>query len=331
MANFLFYRYNFEQSGEKDLFSVKEQEYVSNDSLNGKLKENLHSIYSNSGSKELNLYDTKIDRNGDQSSEIFINEIIKIINGIVLLQVRNNKHKKIMPKDRTEALEVEHYPFCWVIIDPRPDSQAILVQYKKEVFKNSDKVTGMLVDYFSRALRLPELGWELRPKKRVCEGTIWNIVSLRTAKGQDRVKSLSIKFDEKRPDTEDDVTTALQMILTKLNSPEGELILSSEDKARILLDKTQEDVRRTVDLLIENKYRMKIVFEKSGIVEYGKEADAIYGVSDSVCDDFAEGTTKFDDNGRSTTGLEEWLDTLMSDNSTQYIQPKKKNGRKNSK
>ena len=121
------------------------------------------------------------------------------------------------------------------------------------------------------------------------------------------------------------------MILTKLNSPEGELILSSEDKARTLLDKTQEDVRRTVDLLIENKYRMKIVFEKSGIVEYGKEADAIYGVSDSVCDDFAEGTTKFDDNGRSTTGLEEWLDTLMSDNSTQYIPPKKKNGRKNSK
>ena len=82
MANFLFYRYNFEQSGDKDLFSVKEHEYVSNDFLNGKLKENLHSIYSNSGSKELNLYDTKIDKNGDQSSEIFINEIIKIINGI---------------------------------------------------------------------------------------------------------------------------------------------------------------------------------------------------------------------------------------------------------
>ena len=153
MTNFLFYRYNFEQSGDKDLFSVKEHEYVSNDFLNGKLKENLHSIYSNSGSKELNLYDTKIDKNGDQSSEIFINEIIKIINGIVLLQVRNNKHKKIIPKDRTEALEVEHYPFCWVIIDPRPDSQAILVQYKKEVFKNADKVTGMLVDYFSRTFR----------------------------------------------------------------------------------------------------------------------------------------------------------------------------------
>ena len=83
-------------------------------------------------------------------------------------------------------------------------------------------------------------------------------------------------------------------------------------------------------MLIENKYRMKVGFEKSGVVEYGKETEVIYGIADSVCTDFEDGVREI---GETATPLQRWLDTLMPDESAHtYIQTKqKKNGRRKSR
>ena len=77
---------------------------------------------------------------------------------------------------------------------------------------------------------------------------------MRTANDQDRVKSLFLRLESKRPNENNEVDTALQTILRKLAVPEGELKLTSDDNARKILDETKEDVRRTVDMLIENNY-----------------------------------------------------------------------------
>lgn len=37
-----------------------------------------------------------------------------------MLQVRNNKHKKVIPIDRLEELDVSHYPYTLAIVDARP-------------------------------------------------------------------------------------------------------------------------------------------------------------------------------------------------------------------
>ena len=65
-----------------------------------------------------------------------------------MLQVRNNKHKKVILIDQLEALDVPHYPYTFVIVDMRPGNKAILVQQKSSAFKNPDEgVTISIFEY----------------------------------------------------------------------------------------------------------------------------------------------------------------------------------------
>ena len=333
MANFLFYRYRFVKTDERTLFSTQDGENLSDSLLNSKFNDDLALKAKNH--TDLNLYDFKTDRKGEQTSESYVNEIKHYDAGIALLQVRNNKRRKFMPVDQTEQQEVGHYPICWVIVDTRPGSMAILVQQKNDTFKNSDDVAALIVDYCMREFRLAELGWRMVTEKRLCIGSIWDIVKMRTAKGQDRVKSLCIKITGKKANEENEVDKALQVILEKLAAPEGELKLTSDDAAKKILDESREDVRNTVDLLIENKYTMKIGFDKSGTVEYGKEAPAIYGIADNICEEFEGGGLVILDDGTSGYNLGVWLDTLIPEDGTHtYIQAEKKkkgNGRRSKK
>lgn len=282
----------------------------------------------------LNIYDVKPDRQGVESPENYANDIRRCEDGIILLDVRNNKHKTVMPIDKMEAEQIGHYPYCLVIIDTRPDCRAILVQQKADAFKSPDAVMGLIADYCTRELGLAMLGWKFVTEKRLCLGSIWDIVKTRTLQGQDRVRSLSIVLSGKKPNENNEVDKALQMILEKLAAPEGELKLTSDDAAKKILDETKEDVRNTVDMLIENKYSMKISFDKSGSVEYGKEAAAVYGIADTVCEEFENGTMVMMDDGSSGFNMKIWLDTLMpEDGAHTYVEPelKKKNGRRKKK
>ena len=258
---------------------------------------------------------------------MYTNEIKHFADGVALLEVRNNKFKKVMPRDKNESVDVEHCPLCWAIIDTRPDSMAILVQQKRDVFGNADDVVGLIVDCCSRELKISEFDWKMVYEKRQCKGSIWDIVKYRTDGGQDRVKCLCVKIDGKRANEENEVDKALQLVLEKLAAPEGELKLMSDDPARKILDETKDDVRNTVDMLIENNYRMRIGFEKSGSVEYGRDTEAVYGIADEYCEEFVNGTALL--GGR--YNLKDWLDTLMpEDEAHTYIQSekKKRNGRR---
>lgn len=323
MANFLFYKYRFEQVEEKNLFSPEEIA-VTVDSLNVQLANLLRD------SENLNLYETKT-KNGSSYTESYINEIVRFDEGVAMVEVRNNKQKKVMPKDQNETMAVEHYPYCWIVVDTRPSAHMILVQLKKDVFYSPDMVANILVDGVSRALHLPELDWKLVIEKRLCKGTIWDVVKTRTQGGNDRVKSVGIVLTEKRANDDNEVDRAIQLILKKLAVPDGELRLASDDQTRKILDETNADVRNTVDLLIENHYRMKIGFEKSGTVEYGKNTEAVYGIKDECCLDFSNGVQQIGEYSQKSE-LVVWLDTLAPEGENHsYVDSVKKHGRRSKK
>jgi hypothetical protein len=228
-----------------------------------------------------------------------------------MLQVRNNKHKKVIPIDKLEALDVPHYPYTLVIVDARPGCQAILVQQKKSAFNNPDAVARLVAEYYTRELELSKFGLKVGLQQRLCKGSIWDVVTMRTVRGQDKVKSFTLKLDKKRPNSKNEVDKALQLVLDMFCAPEGELKLSSKKDGSAIFDETREDVRNVVDMLIQNKYHMKVGFERSGSVEYGKETDAIYGVDDGWCLEFMRGEQHIGDGEKGEYYLFGWLDMLM--------------------
>jgi hypothetical protein len=313
------------------LFSAEDHVKVTPDYINGQFADHLEFVLTK-GTKSLNLYGIKTERNQEESPESYGNTIVNSHDGVFMLFVHNNKTKKIVPKEIEEEIKVDHHPYACVIVDTRPGSQAILVQQKKNAFPNTDYVVQLILNECAQQLSLWKTNFEPDYEKRYHKGSIWDIVKYRVANGRDRVKSLCLKFTEKKPNEENEVDKALQTILTKFSADEGELKLVSDENAKKLLEETQTTVRRTVDLLIENEYSMKIGFEKSGEVEYGKKALAIYGLDEKVYEEFKIKNPQIGAGGVAHYDLIDWLDTIVPENeSHEYVQTEKtmkKNGRR---
>ena len=330
MINFLFYKYCFEQTKDGNLFSGENHEKVSPEYINARFAEHLETVVTK-GTKSLNLFGIKSDRKKEEAPESYGNTIVNFHNGVFMLFVHNNKTKKIVPKEIEEEIKVDHHPYTCVIVDTRPESQAILVQQKKNAFPNTDYVVELILSECAQQLSLWKTNFEAKYEQRSHKGSIWEIVECRTVNGKDRVKTLSLRFTEKKPNKDNEVDNALQVILSKFSTNEGELKLLSDEKAKKLLDDTATDVRRTVDLLIENNYSMKIGFEKSGDVEYGKKALAIYGMDENVYEEFKDKNAQLASGGNAHYDMIDWLDTIVPEDGThEYVQTektKKKNGR----
>lgn len=70
MANFLFYKYRFEKTGERTLFSAEDNAHVSNEYLNDKFAV-LIGERAEAKFRKLNLYCVKVDRKGVKSPEMY--------------------------------------------------------------------------------------------------------------------------------------------------------------------------------------------------------------------------------------------------------------------
>lgn len=321
MANFLLFKYKFEPTTDHSLFSVKDNETLTADLLSRKLDETLKSAYESKVRDPLNLYAIVSNRKGETEPEPYHNDVLQNFDGVSLVEVRNSRIKKYMPLDGHEEKAMDHFPICWVIVDTRPGSSAILVQLNN-AFSSADFVMDLIESFITRELNLIDLNWKVSMEKRVCKGKIWDIVRTRTFGGHDRVKSVTFKFNDKRKaDQNCAVDVALRTVLSTLASPDGELKLISDDPTKKLLDETMPDVVATVDMLIENDYHIAVGFDKSGSIEYGKNADAIYGAEDKVCNDFASGNAEIGKGGKPIYEIVFWLNSLMPDDgSHEYTQ-----------
>lgn len=331
MINFFYYKYCFKQTRDANLFSVENKKKITAEYINEQFADHLEFVLTK-GTKSLNLFGIKTDKKQEQSPESYGNTIVNSHDGVFMLFVHNNKTKKIVPKEIEEEIKVDHHPYACVIVDTRPGFQSILVQQKKNAFPNTDYVVELILNECTQQLGLWKTNFEVDYEKLYHRGSIWDIVKYRVENGKDRVKSLCLKFTEKEPNEENEVDRALQSILTKFSADEGELKLVSDEKAKKLLEETQETVRRTVDLLIENDYSMKIGFEKSGDVEYGKKTQALYGLDEKVYEEFKIKNPQLGNGGRPHYELTEWLNAIVpQDEIHEYIQTektKKKDGRR---
>lgn len=323
--NFHLFRYSFRKTRETSCHPVSGGETLDGRVLNGSLSSALMSAFA-TPSHCLNLHAT-VTRHGEEQPELYGNNVAKASDGVFLIEIRNNKTKTVMPKDKYEEEKVGHYPLCHVIIDTRPDSEAILVQQNAAFSKHTEQVAGIIAGYISRTLSLSDLGWEVTTELRVCKGTIWDIVRTRLCDTGNRVTTLSLKFSQRKPDGKCGVDRALQFVISQLSASDGELTLAGHDTTRKLLDEKNKDLRATIDLLLNNDYRMKVGFLRGGSLEYGKDYPAVYGIDDGIIKDFGR-QMEFNDKGIPGFGLTFWLDQIMPDDTAHEYVGKQRKGRR---
>ena len=103
MANFFFYRYHFVQLDEPYLFSEAEEGVTDFDERHnprfaGDMAMNADGI------GKLNLFNFKVDKKtGEQTSVQYENDILHCLDGVVMLQVRNNTYAHGYGRERRLA------------------------------------------------------------------------------------------------------------------------------------------------------------------------------------------------------------------------------------
>ena len=312
MANFLEYKFHIYNNSE--FFEYTE-----------KYTEPLNTIFQdayNNGSIELQ-YD-EIDEDGNfVDTYIYSNDVKMNYGGVVILQIHEHKIKWSTPEHGTEKTEqYDDYPWIWVVIDIRPNSQFIFVQKKSEAFSNKTEfvVKELLGNYISKKLNLSESNYRLDFEVAKChggQGQIWNVVKHRTKNGLDKLKTMAIRFGEKKTvPTAERADKFMWDILDKFKSDDAELQLWASKESNNNMQDVMPDMIGVAEQLLQYDYIIRLAFLKSGSIECSRDAQAIYGVQDSLVSQFG---TSNSNTGRCRTDLINWIDEyIVTDNLVFY-------------
>lgn len=340
MPTFIAYQYDFKElpqteAADKSIpfpeFSPKQEfETLNKESLNNSFYRGFEEAWE-TPEKRLNLYSIKKNKDQTEEPELYENHIEAIQDGVILMVIKNHKVVKITPKNKTVKEDIDDYPWCYVIIDTRPQSLHILVEKKKEAFNSTNTVVDIISNYCRISMELPLIGWEYGYKRRVIEGYIWDIVDSRLRYKKDRVKNLGFHFFKKENNDDDQVDVALQTVLSALATAEGDITVYNEDSSGKNFDHRNETMRRTIEMMIKNEFTIKVGFDRTGTIEYTKEKTAIpeYVIDSKILTDFINEPSIGSD-GVSAFGLIQFLDGLLEESNliTYQSTKKKKNGRK---
>jgi len=329
MINFVVYQYSFQKTGEENLFNNK-----SDKELNQDLVSILKDKYKKG--EMLNLYfQPSSDGKNQRTQEIikYNNEITANAEGIFLILLHDERDKKITPINSTEKEGIKDYPWCWIVIDTRPDSRLILVQKKSDTFSNKiDYVADNLFgDYFEKELGLNIVDINLHLEKRISDGKLWSVVKQRTQLSNDRLKSLCLKLRNKMveedPEEANEIDRALQLVLLKMNSTDGEFKLNVQTDPNDILMGKMPDFIGIAETLLSYNYSIRADFAKSGSFECGKNTETIYGTSQVIVDNFCK-TKEEGNNAVDPMALKNWIDEVINtDNTFHYSDILTKYGR----
>ena len=314
MANFVVYKYSIKN--DSDLFSDTE-------SFTKQIQAVLTDSRSN-GYIDLKYIETDEDGNYLDTYE-YSNDIKMYHDGVITIQVHEHKIKLATPEHGTEKSgQYDDYPWIWVIIDTRPNSNSILIQKKSDAFRDKTDfvVQDLIIPFFTNKLDLTNKGYQMSAEVCKCKGghgQIWQLVKHRTKNGRDSLKSLSVRFTDERTKTDNTRThTFLDEILDTFKSHQAELQVWASNESNQKIQETMPDMIGIAEQLLDHDYSIKLAFCHSGTFECSRDTQAIYGVQDSYVERFGM-MPDSRKNEPAQYALIDWIDScIINDSSIFY-------------
>lgn len=178
----------------------------------------------------------------------------------------------------------------------------------------------MIGEYLYQKLNLDKSNCRIDFEVAKCHGgpgQIWNVVKHRTKNGADRLKTMVVKFGEKKeaPAVER-ADKFMWDILDKFKSEDAELQLWASKESNDNMQDVMPDMIGMAEQLLQYDYIIRLGFMHSGSIECSRDAQAIYGVQDSLVSQFGIANSK---TGRCRRDLIDWIDEyIVTDNLVFY-------------
>jgi len=214
---------------------------------------------------------------------IYKNEIVQIYNDIILMRICNEKRVSVVTNYQ-ERKEISN-PWCYVIIDNRPNRGYIIIEKSSSFYSDTDTVRDLLRNAFHQMMFKPEhhLDITIEINAKLNEGDFWKMVNDRRFKYKDEISKVT--FDFPNPQKVAMIDAPAQMlgnlaillsITGAANGIKGSYSISAATNTSLELQKTinnvQTDLANMVELCTRNTYELTVTFKNYGEFKYSRAA-----------------------------------------------------------
>ena len=299
MKRFAVYKYRIEHSSSRNLFTQKGKLVTAREEF-GKLLVG----------RSLNIYQLGTDG---------LPEILRTENTyhdeVAAFTIENNKIINQWLNKKKNSLP--NNPFCWVIIDNRPNEMKMFIEHNS-AFTKPDDVRDVLQQNFNS--KLSEMGFEIAIDAILLEKDFWTVVEDRCRKNNDTVSK--VVFELVNPEKAEGITlpnrryaflNATLGVMEATNAYKSTFSMQANRRDHILLARTRRDLSQMVRLCCNNGYKIIVYFRKSGRYISGDMERTYEHLEEGKLTLFANNSTTIDNEEGSTYDLILCLDS-MSDN-----------------
>ena len=299
MADYIIYKYLFNRSDDKSLFSKLTKE----DAVN-QAQEELEKAVKGE------LFFVKAHRNRDNDYDRLSYKLLGQKGGISVLLINNVKRRNY--QEGKEELTLEYHPGCYVVIDNRPGIAQIAIEKARAFDYDTDLIMRLLKRALDRALGDIGLSIDIQPKYRPVD--FWDTVEEISKKRKDRVKQIVFRFSTENTigpleasEAEMMKMSFLTSLLTAFDGAEGVFGIKSKENKSLTLDRTRQDAAFVIDMCSRNGYEIAVHFQKSGVFRTDKEVQLMRTLDDAFILSFTRGEMDMF-NGCGHLGV--WLDDI---------------------
>lgn len=246
-------------------------------------------------------------------------------NDVAVFTIENNKTISQWLNKKKNSLP--NNPYCWVIIDNRPDEMKMFIEHNS-AFGNPDVLRDILQSNFN--VKLNEVGFNIEIEAKMEEKEFWTVVDERCRKNNDSVSK--VVFELVNPEKAEGISLPIRRyaflnatlgVMEATNTYKSTFSMEANKRDHILLARTRRDLSQMVRLCCNNGYSITVYFRKSGRYVTGDMERVYENVEEGFLTLFTNNTTTISNDDGYTYDLLLWLDSI-SGNKKNVNKTKKK-------
>lgn len=270
-------------------------------------------LFPEDGMADLHILVPNKDGSYDEDKRItYKNDVYANYGDIIVMNIENNKEKTtIVDKQKVKH---KHHPYCYVIIDYRPEQCLLAVEKSIAFDSQPDKLKDILDQTLNRLFY--NYGFSITFTPLVQKDLkFWDAITEIRSQNNDKVKKICLDFHNKDKNDKSTkgascIPTALLEALAKKADANGFMVLEAEEGQTVNVDAIQEDITQIADICYKQKeYDLTVYFSSYGIYRFGADLTAQFGIDARIIQNYIDRIDE-KDIFNSANNLSSWLDNM---------------------
>ena len=275
--------------------------------------------------------------------------VVRHEDNVVLLRLDKKKDVSIWeelpatgsPLSKIEKTTIKSTPYCYIIIDNRPDVRLIAIQSNSAAWRNPNDVKDLLQESMNWLLTtVYNFGVDVTIQTKMLPTKFWEYVDRRRKKEDVKIRSMTFSFANHKRRTDIDIKSALSSEWKHLESfmswidglggDRGEISVVPPKGGELMTRKRLADIKHMIEICLNSNYSLSVTFSDGVTYKCNENMRAEIPMEDeTIREEFESGWKKFFTPYNLMIWLDNVLESIKKYEDVEEIKPKP--GRKDEK